>query len=151
MRQLKGVARVGDSRAGIAAIDLVAGEARVIAEVLLATPAIEARAVGPAEPRHADAVADGEALRALAEARHPAHDLMPEDEGQFGLRKLAVENVEIGAAHAASRNLDEDLAGSGCRDFHFRGPKRLPGRVQHHRLHHGRRHPLTYRARYLLA
>ena len=35
VRQLEGVARVGDRVVGIAAVDLVAGEARVVAEILL--------------------------------------------------------------------------------------------------------------------
>ena len=112
-RQLEAVARVGDGVLGIAAVDLVAGEARVVAEILLAAAAIEARAVGRAEPRHADAVADGEALDARAERRDLADDLVAENERQLGMRQLAVDDVQIGAAHAAGRDLDEDLVRPG--------------------------------------
>ena len=59
-RQMEAVARVGDRVRGVAAVDLVAGEARAVAEIFAAVAAIGAGAVGPAEPRHADAVADGE-------------------------------------------------------------------------------------------
>src|SRR5688500_15388816 len=60
--QMKAVARVCDRVRGIAAIDLVAGKARAIAEILLSVAAIGAGAVGRPEPRHADPVADGEPL-----------------------------------------------------------------------------------------
>jgi len=51
---------------GIAAVDLVAGETRIVAKILAARPAIEARAVGKAEPWHADALTELEALHLLA-------------------------------------------------------------------------------------
>ena len=45
--ELEGVARVGNGVAGIAAVDVIAGEARVVAEILLAQAAITTGAVGP--------------------------------------------------------------------------------------------------------
>ena len=59
-RQMEAVARVGDRVRGVAAVDLVAGEAGAVAEIFLPVAAIGAGAVGQPEPRHADAVADGE-------------------------------------------------------------------------------------------
>jgi hypothetical protein len=56
-------ALVGDGQLGIAAVDVVAGEAAVVTEVLPALPAVAAFAVGPAEPGDADALAELEALR----------------------------------------------------------------------------------------
>ena len=59
-------ALVGDRQLGVAAVDVVAGEAGAVAEVLAAAAAVAALAAGPAEPGDADPVADREALRALA-------------------------------------------------------------------------------------
>ena len=50
----------------VAAVDLIAGEACMVAEIFVSAAAIGAGAVGEAEPRHADPVADGEALNAGA-------------------------------------------------------------------------------------
>src|SRR5690242_892744 len=55
------VARISDGVLGIAAVDLIAGEAWIVAEVLAAGAAVEAGAVGEAEPRHAYALTDGKA------------------------------------------------------------------------------------------
>ena len=134
-RQLEAVARVGDGVFGIAAVDLVAGEERVVAQILLAAAAIEAGAVGMSEPRHADAVVDGEAGDAGAKRRHVTHDLMTENERQLGLRQLAVEDVEIGAAHPASGDLDEDLLGSRLGNGQLGKSERLARPVEQHGLH----------------
>src|SRR5262249_11960324 len=53
----KAIALVGDGQLGIAAIDLIAGEASAVAQILAAGAAIFADPAGPAEPRHADPVA----------------------------------------------------------------------------------------------
>ena len=50
-------ARVGDRVLGEAAVEVAAGEARAVAQVLAAGAAVAARAAGPAQPRHADALA----------------------------------------------------------------------------------------------
>src|SRR5690606_10360909 len=50
----KAVAGVGDRVLGIAAVDLVAGEARRVAQVLLAGGAVAAAPAGVAEPGDAD-------------------------------------------------------------------------------------------------
>src|SRR5262249_52981877 len=47
----KHVARIGHRVLSVAAVDLIAGEERVIAEIFAARAAIEAGAVGVAEPR----------------------------------------------------------------------------------------------------
>ncbi len=133
--QLEGEARVGARVLGIAAVDLVAGEARVVAKILLAAPAIETGAVGMAQPRHADAIARCELRDALTERRHMADDLMAEHERELGLRKLAVENMQIGAADAAGRDLDEDLAGSRLGHFERGLLERRARAFEQHRLH----------------
>ncbi len=52
----------------------------------------------------------GEALDLRAERLDAADDLMPEDERQLRLGQLAVDDVEIGAAHAARRDLSRAAA-----------------------------------------
>ncbi len=65
------------------------------------------------EPRHADAVAEAKSVTPGPSAATLADDLMTENERQLGMRQLAVEDVQVGAADAAGRDLDEDLLGSG--------------------------------------
>src|SRR4051794_9541291 len=89
---------VGDSQLGIAAVDLVAGEVGVIAQVFLAAAAIRANAAGPAKPRHPDPVANRESVRPLPSPDNDADDLVPWNKRKFRMRQLAVHDVQIGAA-----------------------------------------------------
>ncbi len=109
VRNRKHVACVGHGVLGIAAVDLVAGEARMVAEIFGALAAIGACAVGIAEPRHADAHPRSEALDAVAQGLDAPDDLVPEHERKLRLRELAVEDMQVGAAHPARRDLDQDL------------------------------------------
>ncbi len=86
VRHREAVPRVGDGEFRVAAGQLIAGEARVRAEVLPAGRARAADAARPPEPRHADPVADRQALGALAERVDDADDLMPEDRGAGPVR-----------------------------------------------------------------
>jgi hypothetical protein len=119
------VALVCDDPVRVAAVEVVAGEARRLAEVLAAGEAEAARAVRPAEPRHS------EALPVL----RPADDLVAQDEWKLRIRQLAVHDVEIGAADAAGRHAEPDLAGRRHRRRNLLQPQRLAGRVEHHRTH----------------
>jgi hypothetical protein len=134
-RQFEHIARVGHRVAGIAAVDLIAGEARIVAEILLARAAIGASAVGPAEPGHTDAVADCQLRHALAERFDAADDLMPEHERQLGLVELAVENVQVGTAYAAGRHLDQDLPAPWLGHCDFGVLEWCAGALKQHRLH----------------
>ena len=60
---------------------------------------------------------------------------MPKDERKLGLAEFAVENVQVGAAHAASRQFDEDLVWAGLRYPNLGEAKLRSGRVQNHCLH----------------
>ena len=51
------VALVGDRELGVATVELIAGEARALAEVLAPAAAVATLAAGPAEPRDPDPVA----------------------------------------------------------------------------------------------
>src|SRR4029077_3470487 len=76
-------ALIGDRQLGVAAVDVVTGEAGAVAEVLAAAGAVAAHAAGPAQPRHSDPVAGREAARPFPGARHGADDLVAGDERQL--------------------------------------------------------------------
>ena len=100
---------------GVAAVAGVAGEQRPVAQVLPPVTAIWTDAAGRAEPGHADPLAQGKAGDAGAERRDPADDLMAGDDRQLRVRQFAVDHMQVGAAHAAGRDLDQDLAGPRLR------------------------------------
>ena len=109
----KAVAGVGDRVLGVAAVDLVAGEAGVRAQVLLARPAVAASAAGPAEPGHADPLARArEPRRPRPRADDVADDLVAGNDRQLRLRQLAVDDVQVGAADGARGDLDQHLPGA---------------------------------------
>ena len=107
LREREAEALVGDRVLRVAAVAVVAGEARPVAEVLASARAVAAVAVRPAEPRNADAVA---AREALAVARGTRDDLMAEHERQLRLGQLAVGDVQVGSADAAGCDLEQQLA-----------------------------------------
>jgi len=125
---------------GIAAVDLVAGKARVVAKILAARAAEEASAVGEAEPRHANALADGEASHLVADSFYTPHDLVAEYERKLRMREIAVEHMKIRAAHAASDDFDEDLVGLWPGQRQLCRAERLARPIEQHRLHPGWRH-----------
>uniref|UniRef100_A0A0U1PBP6 Uncharacterized protein n=1 Tax=Mizugakiibacter sediminis TaxID=1475481 RepID=A0A0U1PBP6_9GAMM len=133
--QGEAVARVGERVLGVAAVELIAGEARLLAQVLAAAAAVGANAAGPAQPRHADALAFAEALDARAARHHRADDLVAGDQLRLRLRQLAVDHVQIGAADRAGVHADQQLLRTRL------GPRprlRDQGgvrRVQHHGAH----------------
>src|SRR5207248_8189452 len=118
-RDRKAVALVGDGQLGIAPIDLIAGEAGLIAEVLISAPAVFTSPASPAEPGHPDPVADLEAVDPGSGLGHRADDLVTGHQRQLRPRQLAVENVQIGATHGAGVDLDLHLSRAG------RGPRQL--------------------------
>ena len=102
------------------------------------------------QPRHADAVADGERLRSRLAARRDelragaerhdlADDLMAGDDGRAVRRQLALQDVQVGAAHAAGQHPQEDLARTRVGHRELDKPERRlrhgGGRRQLHRAH----------------
>ena len=136
-RAAEAVARVGDGVLGHAAVDVAAGEAGPRAEVLAAAAAVLAVAVGPAEPRHADeppVAATGP--RPCPAARSPRR--RSGGRGRAAARAivdLAVEQVQVGAAHAARPHPQQQLARARARDRQLasraaaRRPPRRPSRA----------------------
>ena len=132
VREREAVPLVGDHELRVAAINVVAREARQVAEVLRARAAESALAARPREPGDTHA---GTRLEAPAASHHLAHDLVPEDEWELRALELTVDDVQVGAAHAACTNSNERLAGGRLGIGDLRGTERSSGRVEHHRAH----------------
>src|SRR5262249_53406350 len=125
-------ARVGHRPLGVAAVDLVAGEARPVAEVLAAGAAVAADAAGPPEPGDPPPLADAEGFDALAQGVNRAHDLVAQDERQLGPVELAVHDVEIGPADGAGPDVEADLPRSGEGIGQLPEAERLAGPLEDH-------------------
>ena len=127
----KAIALVGDGQLGIAAIDLVAGEASAVAQILAAAAAVLAHPAGPVEPRHADPVADREPVGRFPLLDDDADDLVPGNERQLRIGKLAVDDMQICPAHGAGAHRDQQLLRAGMRRRQLRRRQRAPGAGQH--------------------
>ena len=130
---------VGEHEVLVAAVEMAAGEPRVVAEVLLARMAEAAAAAGAAEPRHADPLADVEAVGARAHLRHLADDLVAGHDRVAADRQFAVDEVEVGAADAAGKHADEELRRPRLGNLAFLEAELLARPPDHHRPHAG--HP----------
>ena len=135
VRDAEAVAVVGEDEVLVAAVEMAAGEARVVAEILLAGMAEAAAAAGAAEPGNADPLADGEAMGAVAHPRHLADDLVPRDHRMAAHRQLAVDEVEVGAADAAGEHPQEQLGRPGLGNRPFLEPETLSRPTAHHCPH----------------
>ena len=121
-------ALVGDDPLGVAAVDVVAGEAGAVAEVLPAARAEAALAARPAEPGHAEPAA----VLGLAD------DLVAGHERQLRTRELAVDDVQVGAADAAGADAEQQLPRRRLGPLELRRPQRRARSVEQHRPHRPR-------------
>ena len=133
--QGEAVALVGDSIVGVAPVAIVARERSALAQIPPRRAAEAAGSAGPPEPRHPDPSAGREPARGGAVLFHDAHDLVSEDQRQLRVGQLTGLDVEIGAAHAAGLDPEEDLVGPGPRSLDPTGHDRFAGPLQHHRVH----------------
>src|ERR1700722_8481910 len=124
-RNREAIALVGDGQLRIAAIDLVAGEAGAVAQVFVAAAAVVAHPASPAEPWHADAVANVEAINLGALFHDRTDDLVAGNEWQFRMLQLAVDDVKVGAADRAGLDRDQHLARRRLRRRQFGHPQRV--------------------------
>ncbi len=108
---------VGHRVLGVAAVDLISGEAGLVTQVLAPGQAVAAAPTGVAKPRHTHSVsqAEGIAFRSGPVCRYGAHDLVSYDQRQLGFGQLAVYYVKIGATDGAGGHFDEHLPGTGFR------------------------------------
>jgi hypothetical protein len=96
---------------GEAAVGVIAAELGMLAEVLASALTRLAESTGVAQPRDAHTVAGLEAPCARAPALDSTDDLMARHDRWPDERELALDDVQIGAAHAARADADQDLAG----------------------------------------
>src|SRR3546814_12117233 len=66
---------------------------------------------------------------------HPPDDLVARYQGQFRLRQLAVDHMQIGAADPAGGDLDQNLLRVRPRLGQVGHDQRATDRVQHHGMH----------------
>src|SRR5207302_9717165 len=132
-RQTK--AFVGDAKLGIAAVELIAGEARVDAKVLEAAAAEAAGLVDRAEPGNANADTGREPVRAFARGLDPTDDHVADHEWELGLFQLTVHDVEVGTANRAHRDTNQDLTASRLGDGQLHEAKGFLHRAKLHRPH----------------
>lgn len=109
---------------GKAAVTVPPRESGRQAEILLAAPAVGAVATGLAEPSDTDSVPAGEA--APAETFHDRpYGLVAGDHPGVAGRKVALGEMEVGAADTAHIHSQEYLARPGPRVLAFAHPQRL--------------------------
>ena len=125
VRDREAEALVGDRPFRVAAVEVVAGEARPLAEVLPPGAAVAALPARPAEPRHAEPAA----VLGLAD------DLVAGNERQLRPGQLTVHDVQIRPADAAGAHPEEHLPRRGLGHRQLLLAERLARRMQHHRPH----------------
>ena len=129
-------ALIVDSTFGIAAVERVPRELRLVAEIFLPAPTVGTLATCPTQPRHADAVADFKASHRVAQIGDGADDFVAGHKRQFRLCQFAIDDVKIRSAHRACVNLDQNLTGAGLGYWQFRQVQRLAGLFKDHGAHH---------------
>jgi len=118
-------------------VDLVAGETRAVAQVLAMAGAEGAVAAGPAQPGASHALAGADVVHAGADVDDPADDLVSGNHRQHRIGQLAVDEVEVGAAHAAGFDPQQDLAGCRPGNRQFARLQRHARALEDHGAHGG--------------
>src|SRR5690606_7632648 len=131
----KAVSMVSYRELGIAAVRVVPGEPGLIAEIFIARKAAVTCATGPCEPGYADPVTDAEPADFRPERDDPADNLMARNQRKLRFRKLAIQNVQVGTAHAAGRHLDHNLSRAGTGIWNLGADQRLTGGAKLHCTH----------------
>jgi hypothetical protein len=108
---------------GIPTVDGYTGNLLLNAKVLVAFTAKLTLSTGPMDPWHTDAVADIQTLNSRAHVNNGADHFVPEDKRLLDdprqLRPVAVRDVQIGVAHAANLNLDQNFTCAGLGKSHI--------------------------------
>ena len=85
------------------------GKKRPIAKILAPSKTIVAGSIGVTEPRNTDALPELEFSHARAQRIHAPDDFVAGNNGQFAPPQIAVDHVQIRAAHAACTDFDANL------------------------------------------
>ena len=110
---------------GVAAVSIPAGEGGLRTQVLSAADAEAAGATGAGQPGDTDPVARAPLGHVGADGNDSAHDLMAGCDGEPPRLQVTLDELEIGPAHGAGPNLDDDLPRSGAWRRSF-GPAQRP-------------------------
>src|SRR5688572_19320973 len=94
-------ARIRHRIFGVAAIEGVAGELRLVAQILAAGNAKLAGAAGPTQPGDAGAIADLEPFHSFSHLLDDTDDFVPWNDGKFRIGKFALYQMQIGATDSA--------------------------------------------------
>src|SRR6185437_9565773 len=105
------------------------------AQILAPGAAIAALPACPAQPRHADAVPDPEAIGVASRFDYGADDLVTRHEMRFRIGQLAIDDMQIGTAHGACPHADDELSGTGYRALEIDRTERPPRLVENHGAH----------------
>jgi hypothetical protein len=124
---------VGHDLGRVSAVHRAAGEHRPIAQVLRAGAAVVAFTAGAGQPRDARAIADLELRDRGAPLANAADDLMTWNHRVVSLWQLAIEQVQIGAAHAAGGDVQQHLVRAQGRQRDRLADERRARRAQSHR------------------
>ena len=135
---------IGDRKFRIAAVNLIAREARVVAKALSAGLAVRANAAGVTKPGHANPITLGEALHALPQGLDDANNLMTRDKREFRPGKFAVQNMQVRPADTASLDAKQHLVRSRRRHGQLNLAQRLARDLKDHGTH-GRYYSMTAR------
>jgi len=126
--QWQAEALVGHGELSEASVYVAAGEPGAFAQVLSPRPAVPARAVGPPEPRDADAASVGSS----------PDDLVTEHDRQLRGFNFPIAQVQIGPAHRAGTDPQQQFAWTRLGVGELRGSQRLSGLVEDDGTHASR-------------
>jgi hypothetical protein len=123
----------------LSAIDGDAGDALASAQILIAFVAELTFAAGVLDPWNTDALSDSDALNGGASLDYATDDFVAEDQRLFydacELRPVAVGDVQIGVAHAADFDCDQNFIDIGRGTSYFLQTQRRFEFVQNCGLH----------------
>ena len=107
--KLKAEGGIGNGEFGVPAVDLIAGVTRLRAEILPIGTAEVTDTARPSEPWNPDARTWHEGGHLTTDGLYSANDLMTRNNGNGGIRELAIDHVEVGPADTARQHLHQDF------------------------------------------
>ncbi|MNY37764.1 hypothetical protein D3C86_1723470 [compost metagenome] len=110
-------------------------EQGLVTEVFKAGEAVGTLATGMRQPRYADPVARGEAGDAGATHIDPADDFVPRYQRRLWVRQLAIDDMKVSTANAASGHRNPHLGRSRHRNRHKRRAQVRAAAIEDHRAH----------------
>jgi LTXXQ motif family protein len=129
------VSRIRNDVRGITAVTRIACKQWPVAEVFTPFAAIPAMSAGLTKPRNADAAANLMRVEAAAHPIDPSDNFVAGNDGKLRIWQVAVDDVKIGAAHAAGGDTNPYFAVGRPGVGALHKLERRPRTFQHHRTH----------------